>query len=136
MKYYGWRGILLDDNTDSETEQSKSSAATDDDSVVTMDRKNEIRERIQSTCSREEHSVWACRAVATGCGKELGALKACFDKEGPFDVLTAPLAGYELKQQDDQRKVVILPCHDLQAALGNCVNVNGQELYQRRKQKN
>ena len=33
-----------------------------------------------SSCSREHHAVWGCRAMALGCAPELVQLKKCFQK--------------------------------------------------------
>jgi len=37
------------------------------------------------TCQRETHAVWGCRAVALQCGRELQALKECFDRTQEVD---------------------------------------------------
>lgn len=127
MKYFGWRGILLPDDDD---ENSKNHNAVNDYHGQRRHQTEKVHERIKSTCSREEHSVWACRAVATGCGQELSELRRCFDNEGPFNVLTAPVGGYE---QSKKTNMPVLPCHDLQVVLGDCVHKSGRDLYERRK---
>ena len=84
---------------------------------------------VEKTCAREEHLVWSCRAVAIGCGKDLGELKKCFEDEGPLRILSAPGTAYE---GSDKKKAKI-PCRKVQEALGNCVNKGAYELYERRR---
>ena len=94
---------------------------------------------IETLCSREEHLVWACRAVAFGCGRELGELKTCFQNEGAYNVLTSSTTSYERRQGEEkehqQQQQTMIPCHDLQQKLGNCVTIGANELYERRKRR-
>lgn len=86
---------------------------------------------VEKTCAREEHLVWSCRAVAFGCGRELGALKQCFDDEGPLRILSAPGTAYE--GGSDTNKKANIPCREVQEALGNCTNKGVSALYERRR---
>jgi hypothetical protein len=52
--------------------------------------------RARETCAREEHALWACRAVATACGPDLVAVKKCFDASGPAEIL-----GHSPAYEDD-----------------------------------
>ena len=99
---------------------------------------------IENLCSREEHLVWASRAVAIGCGRELGALKTCFENEGAYKVLMTPTTAYEegqvQKQKQQQKSTnkqsrMVIPCHELQQKLGNCVSIGANELYERRRRR-
>ena len=87
---------------------------------------------IENLCSREEHLVWASRAVAIGCGRELGALKTCFENEGAYKVLMTPTTAYE---EGQVQKRMVIPCHERQQKLGNCVSIGANELYERRKRR-
>jgi hypothetical protein len=84
---------------------------------------------IENACAREEHLVWACRAVSIGCGRELGVLKTCFQAEGSHTILTAEETAYEkgplLKRN--------IPCRNLQEELGGCVASGAHELYERKR---
>jgi hypothetical protein len=107
MKYFGWRGIL---------------------------QQEELPERVQTaiikSCSREQHALWACRAVAVGCGKELGALKAGFDQLGEFGVLFEQRTAYEPSNHTEEQLAQI-PCAHLQSALGTCVQTGANGLLER-----
>lgn len=108
MKYFGWRGMLKD----MPEEQSKV---------------------FVKSCARERHSVWACRAVSIGCGKELAAIKACFEEEGADVILAQAQTTYEPHQTGNSKDNV--PCAELQAALGDCANKGAKELLTRKVQR-
>ena len=141
MKYFGWRGIVSsssssssDNNSsysDESTEENDSNNIQDNTIEMKQHKKKQqlehnkeaglvseqlIQSRIRESCSREEHAVWACRAIATGCGQDLSLLKRCFEEgehehehehnydyepkreKKPFDkysILTAPCTNYE-----------------------------------------
>ena len=105
MKYFGWRGLLQKVGKDGQP--------------------------LVDSCAREQHAVWACRAVATGCGKELSYLKRCFDQEGPIDILLHSQTSYESSPTSTNGNV---PCESLQQEMGACVTKGAQELYQRRRE--
>ena len=118
MKYFGWRGILsskksADTDTDEITkiqdENGNSNASSNGNEITNNDEheKNQLlfHSKIRQSCSREQHAVWACRSVSTGCGKDLSLLKRCFEdidtdteieKLPPhYRILTAPYTNYE-----------------------------------------
>ena len=113
MKYFGWRGIHQSPENSDELNQ-------------------QIKTVVSQTCAREQHAMWACRAVSIGCGTELGTLKRCFDKEGPMSVLSHPQNMYE-GNVPTKIKVPVreVPCGDLQHQVGQCINNGIQELYDR-----
>lgn len=41
---------------------------------------NAARKEYSAGCARETHELWACRALALGCGQDLGKLKTCWNK--------------------------------------------------------
>jgi hypothetical protein len=102
IKYFDWRGIAKD------------------------------HPKIEKLCTREEHLVWACRAVTIGCGRELGALKGCFQTEGALKVLSTDSTAYEYERSFSEQQV---PCQNLQKALGKCVTTGAHELYERRRKR-
>ena len=71
----------------------------------------------KSLCRREEHALWACRAVAAGCGKPLVDLKSCFDRVGPriLDQDTF----YEKSEVASSENSS--PCAIMQHHMGKCV---------------
>jgi len=76
-------------------------------------------------CVREEHAVWACRAVGLGCGTELVDLRDCF-RENADDVLEAPPA-YWTKSNNESNAV----CGQFQHAIAQCVHREATELAKR-----
>lgn len=93
-------------------------------------------------CTREEHALWSCRAVATACGPDLIQVKRCFDETGPsilkhaaaYDkVSAAPSTSEEAKlpvsgsptvsasSSSSGRVPVSPPCVDVQRSMGSCV---------------
>lgn len=78
-------------------------------------------------CRREEHAVWACRAIALRCGRELTDFKSCVDKCGPSILKSETV--YEGTTSGVESGV---PCGDFQQAIGACVAKNAKEMQQRR----
>ncbi|VEU35425.1 unnamed protein product [Pseudo-nitzschia multistriata] len=165
MKYFGWRGILLQ-------RKREANSPTDGNVEVQMVENNDdgpdlsaFHDKIRSSCAREQHAVWACRAVATGCGKDISELKRCFESVDIFDedgidnssmeparlpqhirVLTTPYTNYEgiiekvADSTDGNNNDVAslrnrIPCHDIQRRLGSCVTANGRALLERKQQR-
>jgi len=112
MKYFGWRGILSSTKKN-ETVSIDNDSNADDNGNDDPDLLSVFHSKIRSSCAREQHAVWACRAVSTGCGNDLAELKRCFEdidddnqKESNNNnnnnhlpqhirVLTAPYTNYE-----------------------------------------
>ncbi|KAG7343719.1 hypothetical protein IV203_021727 [Nitzschia inconspicua] len=148
MKYFGWRGILsqLRPQQSMVAKEDINPTATgsiiqeQDDDSHDRDHHREldaIHRQIQSSCSREQHAVWACRAVATGCGKELASLKRCFEEQHhAYDVLTVPRTNYEgssnTEGKSDRRTI---PCFEEQQVMGSCVTTNALQLLERKQQR-
>jgi hypothetical protein len=149
MKYYGWRGILK--STEKEEKEGTTSSemnaeSSNNDTVTASDsdsgQLSAIHQQIQSSCSREQHAVWACRAVATGCGKELASLKKCFEEDHHvYDILTVPHTGYEnynnssSNNNNNNTKQPVIPCWKAQNILGSCVTANAKQLLERKQQR-
>jgi hypothetical protein len=112
MKYFGWRGILSSKkNADTDTDTETTNEIKNDDGEENQDINNDelkskllFHSKIRQSCSREQHAVWACRSVSTGCGKDLSLLKRCFEdietteieKLPPhYRILTTPYTNYE-----------------------------------------
>lgn len=116
MKYFDWRHVLTNPNTATTT---------------TSEEEEDWKQPIIRSCARERHSVWACRSVAVGCGKDLAAIKKCFDANGPRPVLTEARTAYE--GVTDVELVKSLPCGGLQVKLGLCVHQGARELLERKE---
>lgn len=81
-------------------------------------------------CQREEHAVWACRAVALQCGSQLAVVKSCLDETGLEKVLTAERTGYEKASDTDK-----VPCLTQQQLMGACVSQAAVELQTRQEER-
>lgn len=172
MKYFGWRGILKSpspspspsqstpkDEPSAKGEPSGADNETVHDDVPDL---SVFHPKIRSSCAREEHAVWACRAISTGCGKDLADLKRCFDdvdqnSEGETSggsrlpqhirVLMSSFTNYQgivekIGQSSDATtndNVVSMkqriPCYEIQRRLGSCVTENGTRLLDRKQQR-
>jgi hypothetical protein len=119
MKYFGWRGLTI--NKDEENN--------------TTTRNTEAEQVLAATCAREQHALWACRAVSIGCGQKLGVLKDCFEGEGAVPVLSHSQTNYEGQEAASQNSEMQIPCKQLQRDLGECVSQGANELYQRQRQR-
>ncbi len=155
MKYFGWRGILktpAPTSPDTDTTNSKNQESEPSKTMETVRDGPDLsvfHPNIRSSCAREEHAVWACRAIATGCGKDLSELKKCFDDVDNTDsaqvpqhvrVLTAPYTNYQgiVESVAGDRAASMkrqIPCHEIQRKLGSCVTENGKQLLERKQQR-
>jgi len=97
-----------------------------------------------STCQREEHALWGCRAVALQCGSELNLLKLCFDREqglatnghpiNPAVVLEQKRTAYEtdkIKASSSSSSGNEIPCREYQEQMGKCINESSKALAKR-----
>jgi hypothetical protein len=168
MKYFGWRGILNNSPSSSPSAPKHPSVNGETaDAGNASDEKAKAGEngpdisifhpKIRSSCAREEHAVWACRAISTGCGKDLSELKKCFDdvdnetetngESRPLPqhvrVLTSPFTNYQgivekVGEPSDKNVVSVkeqIPCYEIQWRLGSCVTENGKQLLQRKQER-
>ena len=89
------------------------------------------------SCLREEHAVWACRAVALQCGRELVGLRDCFRRVGPDRILSPDATtaykvdDYERHNDNDDDDD---SCLVWQTQLGSCVQQSARALEQRRQE--
>ena len=84
---------------------------------------------ISTSCHRETHSVWACRALAVGCADHLVPLRKCLQRTGTMAThyegsdTGAPDDGFSNSRADE--------CILEQQALAQCVNIKLEELDKR-----
>ena len=142
MKYFGWRGILQPpQQAQLQAQQQQPQQQDEPQPQEQQQQQQQMSERVKTaivhSCSREQHALWACRAVAVGCGKELGSLKAGFDQVGPWNVLFEPQTAYETSTQNKTTSKntvdphARIPCADLQSSLGTCVQRGADALLER-----
>jgi len=137
MKYFGWRGILQDE--EKQEQQQDGNEEDKERRASSSIPPKAVQTAVIRSCSREQHALWACRAVAVGCGKELGSLKAGFDEVGKWTVLMETRTAYEGHQPQPsttEENDSSIPCAQLQSILGRCVQKGGEELLQRIQQRN
>eukprot|EP00531_Pseudo-nitzschia_arenysensis_P008143 CAMPEP_0116143420 /NCGR_PEP_ID=MMETSP0329-20121206/15444_1 /TAXON_ID=697910 /ORGANISM="Pseudo-nitzschia arenysensis, Strain B593" /LENGTH=234 /DNA_ID=CAMNT_0003638745 /DNA_START=34 /DNA_END=735 /DNA_ORIENTATION=+ len=139
MKYFGWRGILKSSTPPSQSADGEASDDKKNDTAPEGPDLSVLRPQIRSSCAREEHAVWACRAIATGCGKDLSELKKCFEDVNEEDasshfpphvrVLTSSYTNYQgiVEKVGDSKMKSQIPCHEIQRRLGSCVTGNGKQ---------
>lgn len=86
----------------------------------------------ENPCIREEHGLWACRAAALQCGKEMINLRNCFKTQGPEVTLSQTKTAYEgplsnLNDDEDDG------CYHLQTVVGSCIWDKAIDLQKRRE---
>lgn len=135
VRYFQWRHEPHDDDHDDDHygEKTKQRAAA------------------ETSCIREEHALWACRAVALKCGQQLVALRDCFGEHTADELLSQDKTAYDCRissgaggggnGSSDMGNVVRdsptlpnVPCAAFQDALGVCVAKNVKALSERQKQ--
>lgn len=83
------------------------------------------RHQEEPNCVREEHALWACRAVALQCGSDLVQLRNCFREKGDSDILSETRTSYEATCENE------FSCMELQRKLGSCVLKKANALVRR-----
>ena len=82
--------------------------------------------RSRRDCSKETHELWACRALALGCGGHVRDLRQCWMDAQIVDA-HAPTGGEGAGLQNGTRH----SCQDVQMSLASCVNKRAAELAER-----
>lgn len=84
-------------------------------------------------CVREEHALWACRAVGLQCGPDLVKMRDCFKQQQSL-ILQQTETAYEIKEQQQETNKN-LACFELQSQLGACVKQKATALEARMREK-
>mmetsp|Transcript_16086 Transcript_16086/g.29155 ORF Transcript_16086/g.29155 Transcript_16086/m.29155 type:complete len:228 (-) Transcript_16086:84-767(-) len=88
-------------------------------------KKPKMRSRFSSDCARETHELWACRALALGCGNHVGDLRRCWnDANLPAKKSST---GNEITFENGNEN----SCRNIQVSMANCVNKHAAELAER-----
>mmetsp|Transcript_15760 Transcript_15760/g.26921 ORF Transcript_15760/g.26921 Transcript_15760/m.26921 type:complete len:227 (+) Transcript_15760:102-782(+) len=107
------------------SEAAASFQGSDDEKTQNLQIKKSARPRFSKDCARETHELWACRALALGCGNHLSDLRRCWnDADSPDD---KSQAGNEITFGVGDEK----SCRNIQINMANCVNKNAAELASR-----
>jgi len=131
MRFFEWRNYYGggDDGNDGTAGGGGQGDKNDDDNS----------NRKENRCLREEHALWACRAIATGCGSTLVELRTCLNDQGKDAALSTP-AAYDGDHGGDNcdrnnaaapTRTVIVPCGDVQRRLASCVAAEARDLRHR-----
>ena len=97
-------------------------------------RNEKIANRLQANysrgCHQESHELWACRALALGCGSFLKDLRQVWDQEtlvtsqNEFETKTNEIIYEDRKSREDIAR-------EIQQKMAKCVTKNASELAQR-----
>mmetsp|Transcript_13989 Transcript_13989/g.20893 ORF Transcript_13989/g.20893 Transcript_13989/m.20893 type:complete len:238 (-) Transcript_13989:47-760(-) len=79
-----------------------------------------------STCSREKHAIWGCRAMSVGCAKELVTLKKCFQND--LGTTNPQHFAYDRQEVSSDPDSKIDECRLDMRNLGDCVTKNMEDL--------
>ena len=121
--------ILLECKRSKASGQSTTLQLEDVPAGIRMVRYFDWRNLADKNCQREEHAVWACRAISLGCGADLVRLRTCFNElPHPTSILENTETAYESKTSSKSD----FPCRQYQEVVGRCVASNLHDLAQRR----
>lgn len=83
---------------------------------------NSSRQNYSKGCVIETHELWACKALAVGCGNFLSDLRQCWTQQQIEDAQRSENEGitYHNSSRDN--------CRDIQIDMGRCVKKNIKEL--------
>lgn len=82
-------------------------------------------------CLREQHALWACRAVSLKCGTPLVELRDCFRQHDTASLLKSPGTAYEPNKKGVDTSLI--ECAAFQQAVGTCVAANAEALFERKE---
>jgi hypothetical protein len=86
------------------------------------------RPRFSEDCAIETHELWACRALALGCGNHLADLRRCWSDQHSVATVKMRDEGtyfYEAGAKEETS------CRAVQMSMARCVNRHAEELNER-----
>ena len=83
---------------------------------------NSSRASYSKGCVIETHELWACKALAVGCGNFLSDLRQCWTKQQIEDAQRSENEGITYLNSNRDN------CRDIQIDMGRCVKKNIKEL--------
>ncbi|KAL7532057.1 hypothetical protein ACHAXR_004402 [Thalassiosira sp. AJA248-18] len=90
-------------------------------------RKKSNKRSFSTNCAIETHELWACRALALGCGNHVGDLRRCWSDANSPNQKTAAAVGNEITFENGNEN----SCRHIQLNMAKCVNKNAAELAER-----
>ena len=117
LRYFDWRHLGHPKPT---AIGSTETTTVEKHTTPTSTESLEQAQKLVATCRREEHAVWACRAIALKCGGELSQVRTCFQSlpGAPTQILHYPT---QYEGNDDSDPSLQVPCITVQKALASCV---------------
>ncbi|KAL7518423.1 hypothetical protein ACHAWX_005141 [Stephanocyclus meneghinianus] len=84
-------------------------------------------------CHKETHELWACRALALGCGSYLSDLRRCWDENAQIHARNNSPAddSSEIEYEDRGGSFRADACREIQQHMAKCVTKNATELAER-----
>lgn len=138
-RFFGWDshnsdevngGSVLDDAASSMYDSESAVEDVGEITKVQVKKQPFARTRFSEGCAIETHELWACRALAVGCGGHLAELRQCWsDAEQNSLVESVTKEGMEF-YNDKSRDT---SCRSIQVRMARCVNKNSSELHERVK---
>lgn len=92
-------------------------------------KKSSVRNRFSKGCAIETHEMWACRALAVGCGNHLIDLRRCWSDDTKMvqkESMTGE--GITMYNENHQKEK---SCREIQISMARCVNKHAKELDER-----
>ena len=133
-RFFKWNSVDQSSAQRQQTDTSASDVFTEAASSFTNNKESE-RSNSQSSktinssrtsyskgCVIETHELWACKALAVGCGNFLSELRQCWTQQQIEDAQRSENEGmtYHNNNRDN--------CRDIQIVMGRCVKKNIKEL--------
>ena len=87
------------------------------------------RPRFSEDCAIETHELWACRALAVGCGNHLADLRRCWSDRHSASTVKMRDGGVYFYEGTKEEK----SCRDIQMSMARCVNRHTEELNERER---
>lgn len=138
-RFFGWGphssdqkkgGSVLDEAASSIYDREKDTEEVGEITNILVKKEQKVRPRFSEGCAIETHELWACRALAVGCGNILAELRQCWsDAERKSLVASKTEEGMEFYNDKSNDK----SCRSIQLKMARCVNDNSSELHERIK---
>ncbi|KAL3777241.1 hypothetical protein HJC23_013222 [Cyclotella cryptica] len=92
-----------------------------------------VKSNFSHGCHKETHELWACRALALGCGNYLSDLRRCWDETSQIHARNnSPTNQNSASENDDVRRNRRADaCREIQQNMAKCVTKNASELAER-----
>jgi hypothetical protein len=135
-RFFGWDSQSSDQKNDGSVLDDAASAiynngAEDGGEMKKVKIETLSRQRYSEGCAIETHELWACRALAVGCGSHLAELRQCWADAERNLLATSKTKEEEMGFYKDKSKDT--SCRSMQLRMARCVNKNSADLNERVK---